>query len=117
MIRNELSYIEKGDHLKRRKEIYEELYPESKAENIRNAELKQNRGDLTAAREKAISFTEDTSIKTGISARTIQKDIQIATNLENVISCLFVGSNKYLGGEPRRRRGRAPKYLLRLRGY
>ena len=77
LIRNELHYTERGDLLKERKEIYEELHPETK----REATLKQNRSAETAERT-AKSFVDDTSKKAGVSSRVIHEELQIAKNLE-----------------------------------
>lgn len=60
----------------RKKEIYEELYPETK----REATLKQNRNVKITEREKP-SFVEDTSQKTGLSKSTIEKELQIANKI------------------------------------
>jgi ParB family chromosome partitioning protein len=76
LIRNELNYVQRSDLLTRKKEIYEELYPETK----REATLKQNRNANIAEREKP-SFVEDTAAKTGLSKRTIETEIQISKNV------------------------------------
>lgn len=80
LIRNELHYTERADVLVRRKEIYEELYPETK----HNATFKGNQfspkteSDL----EQKPSFVEDTSAKTGKSETVIKEELQIGRNLE-----------------------------------
>jgi ParB family chromosome partitioning protein len=81
LIRSELHYTERGDHELRRKEIYEELHPETKA--AIGAELVNKRWhpDTRAPRAPVLSFVEDTSSKTGISTRVIKEDIQISANL------------------------------------
>jgi ParB family chromosome partitioning protein len=78
LIRNELHYSERADLLLRRKEIYEELYPETK----REATLKQNRNEIISERTKP-SFVKDTAEKTGQSERTVEMEIQIAKNLDS----------------------------------
>ncbi len=68
LIRNELTVLERGEILKRRKEIYEAIYPESKkGGNYGN----QFTGRMPRLSE-TISFSQDTANKTGFSSRTIQ---------------------------------------------
>lgn len=75
LIRNDLTELEKGQHLIRRKEIYEKLFPETK-----KGAINQHTKVLTA--ESAVStFTKDTAIKTGISERALQVSVQIAKNI------------------------------------
>jgi N6-adenosine-specific RNA methylase IME4 len=76
LIRNELTVIDRGESLRRRKEIYELIYPETKAGV---AGGKGNR--VTSADSAPVSFTKDAAKKTGRSERVVQEDIQIATNL------------------------------------
>lgn len=73
-VRSNLSPIEFGDLLLRRKEIYEELHPETKHGGDRS-----KRPNWPLAPEK--SFVEDTSEKLGIAPRTIRREIQTAKNL------------------------------------
>jgi len=78
LVRSELDYMERGEHLKRRKEIYEELYPETKrGGDYGNQYVPKPRLNATVA------FSQDTSNKTGMSERTIQEDVQIATVLDD----------------------------------
>lgn len=79
LVRYELSPIERGELLIKRKGIYEILHPETKHGGDRKSEgyeikMKSFRFDIP-------SFTEDTAEKTGLTQRTIQHDIQIAKNL------------------------------------
>lgn len=80
LIRNELTVLERAEQLKRRKEIYEELYPETK----REANLKQYRNEIISFRDQP-SFTEDTAKKTGVSRRTIEQEVQIAARLDDEV--------------------------------
>ena len=77
LMRHELHYIERGEQLKRRKEIYEELYPETKkgAVNQYTKLLK------TESADSKLSFVTDTADKTGKSETTIKEEIRIAKNL------------------------------------
>jgi len=77
LIRNELHFIEEGNHLSRRKEIYEELYPKTKQGGDRKStEIKQRLAPL----EKP-SFVTDTASKTGKSERTVREELQISNNI------------------------------------
>lgn len=81
LIRNELHYSERSDLLARKKEIYEELYPETKVGSMNKS---NNYGLLENAEisfSKKPSFVEDTASKTGISKRTIETEIQISKNV------------------------------------
>ena len=69
LIRNELTVLERGEVLRRRKEIYETMYPESKAVTVRGG---PGRGHKTNEIISLVSFSEDTATKTGFSSRTIQ---------------------------------------------
>jgi ParB-like chromosome segregation protein Spo0J len=80
LIRNEYHFTERGEHLKRRKEIYEKIYPESKPEEQRKKGLNVS-GEIISSLEETKTFVQDTAEKTGVSERTIQQEIQIATNL------------------------------------
>lgn len=76
LIRNELTVLERAEHLKRRKEIYEALHPEAKHGNTKErAEVKRNDFVLPP------SFAADTAAKTGVTERTVQQDVQIAAKI------------------------------------
>jgi len=85
LIRNELTVLERAEQLKRRKEIYEELYPETK--QVTGKELAEKRWNATA--ESAVasrpSFVEDTAKKTGRAPRTVFEEVQIATRLDDEV--------------------------------
>lgn len=81
LIRNELHYIDRGTQLQRRKEIYEELYPQTRA--TAGKELVAKRWDTTtdSVTVSTPSFVADTSNKTGKSQTVIREEIQIAKNI------------------------------------
>jgi ParB-like chromosome segregation protein Spo0J len=83
LVRSELHYIERGDQLKRRKEIYEALHPETKkgVSGAVASNESQHHGTTTVPGTAAVSFAKDTEGKTGMDERTIRRDIQIASNL------------------------------------
>lgn len=84
IVRGELTTLEECLQLKERKEIYEKLYPETKAGIIGG--LTGGRGRTKIANEKISvakkkSFTQDTADKINKSDRTIQLKTKIANNL------------------------------------
>jgi len=82
LIRNELHYSERSDLLARKKEIYEEIYPETKAGIAGGKASGEARGtNAEIAVVKTPSFVEDTASKTGLSKRTIETEIQISKNV------------------------------------
>ena len=72
--RNELTQLEQGQHLARRKEIYEALYPETK-QHVSGGKARQGTATDT------MSFAESTGTAIGASDRTVRRSIQIATNI------------------------------------
>jgi len=81
LIRAELHFIDRGEHLARRKKIYEMLYPAIQhGGDRRSQEFETKRTDDGLKLKE--SFTVDTAKKTGFKPRTIQQDVQIATHLD-----------------------------------
>ncbi len=105
LIRKELHYLEKAELLARRKEIYEQLYPETK-QGVAGAiaKYKKEKSDIfskngnsteicnSATAPGAVaehndnnkvlpSFASDTARKTGLSERVVFEDIQLAKKL------------------------------------
>jgi len=83
-VRHNLNHIDEADQLLRRKEIYEELHPDTKAGTAGAKSTNEKRWGIatdpnSVATEK--SFAADTAAKTGLVERTIRKKIQIAKNL------------------------------------
>lgn len=73
LARNELTALERGEHLARRKEIYEALHPQTKHGGDRkSSESKGQDVHLIPA------FSEDAALKTGQSARTIRRAVKVA---------------------------------------
>lgn len=78
LMRNELHWFDRDKQLARRKELYEELHPETKRGGDRRgiiAQLKQSNG---GRRHLITSFVQNTSNSTNISGRTIREGIQRA---------------------------------------
>jgi N6-adenosine-specific RNA methylase IME4 len=76
LIRNELTVLERSEHLDRRKEIYEALHPESKHGGTKGNQHtgKIQNSDLT-------SFVDDTASKTGRSRSSVAEEVQIGKRL------------------------------------
>lgn len=80
LIRNELSEIDRGENLVRRKEIYEALYPQTK--HGASGGWHNNKGNKLETADSAVSsFNKDTAAKTGISERVVFESIQIARDI------------------------------------
>ncbi|MDC0743233.1 ParB/RepB/Spo0J family partition protein [Polyangium mundeleinium] len=74
LMRTELTMLERGEHMLRRKDIHEQLYPETK-----HGGAPGKKGGGKKAKDATVaSFAEDTAAKTGLSIRTIQEDVKIA---------------------------------------
>jgi ParB family chromosome partitioning protein len=78
LIRNELSDLERGEHLAERKRLYLLKHPETAA---RVAGGKARHRSATAGSAVAESFASDAASKTGASERTVREDVQIAESI------------------------------------
>lgn len=72
--RNDLGALELAGELKRRKEVYEALHPDTR-KGVAGGKARQ--GTAT----DNLSFAEDTAKKTGLSERTVQRAVQIAEKI------------------------------------
>ena len=85
LIRRELTVLDRAELLKRRKEIYEELHPETRKGYASLGNLKQFMNTEVADERnfgKGVKrFTKKEEEKTGVSERSIYEYIQIATDL------------------------------------
>lgn len=81
-VRANLSEIEFGDLLMRRKEIYETLHPETKSTQdggpFRGNQHQKASDKMTLTTK---SFVQDTAEKLGVGKRTVEREIQTAKNL------------------------------------
>lgn len=81
-VRSDLTPIEFGELLLRRKEIYEALHPESVQTNqggpFRGNQHQEVSDKMTQTTK---SFAQDTAEKLGIGRRTVERQVQIAKNL------------------------------------
>lgn len=103
LIRNELTALERGEQLARRKEIYEALHPETKHGGDRGNQHTGGKGrqgdklavcqtpeasggpgnkeDKTADNLATVSFVDDTAKKTGASPRTVRREVKISKDI------------------------------------
>ena len=72
LVRIELTTLERAEHLKRRKEIYEAKYPEAK---------RPQGGRRQKNSETVSPFSKDAAVKLAVSPRTIQQEVQIAEKI------------------------------------
>lgn len=79
LIRENLSVLERSDHLARRKEIYEELHPETKAGGDRRSMSAKSKGNDF---HLIPSFSDDTASKIGVTPRTIRQEVQISKRID-----------------------------------
>ena len=77
LVRHNLNHIDEANQLLQRKEIYEELHPETR-QGMRNGQTSKT---AAVAVLESKSFGADTSSKTGMAERTIRDKIQVAKNL------------------------------------
>ena len=82
-----LSDIERGDHLLKRKELYETLHPETKKGKAQGEGMRRKAAgpDSQIGSEvepsKQPSFVDDTAAQTGLSKTTIARDVERATKI------------------------------------
>ena len=94
--RTNFSPLEMGDLLKRRKDIYEELYPETKAGTAQAIGMNKAKGNnvncnLQSTRK---SFIEDTADVTGSHPSTIARHIKVASELVPEAKEILRGAKK-----------------------
>lgn len=76
LIRNELSDLERSEHLAERKSLYLLKHPETKKGGDRG-----NQHTGGKRQSETISFSQDTAQKTGRTERAVQQDVQIAESI------------------------------------
>ena len=89
IIRRNLDTVERGEKLLRRKEIYEELHPESKNGGDRKSENFRTKNFRS---DSAKSFVLDTADKLGVTPRTVEMQIQAAKNMTPEAKKIIRGS-------------------------
>jgi ParB family chromosome partitioning protein len=99
LFRIDLTVLERGQQYKRRKDLYEGKFPQTKNGGSPG---KAGGGKKAKTAESAIleapAFVTDTATKTNQSERTVREDVQVATNISNevqaIIKDLPVADNK-----------------------
>lgn len=83
VVRTALSTIEYGELLERRKELYESLYPETKAGLSQAAGMNRAIGKHVSDKMSSTSksFAQDTAGKLGVSVRTVERTMQTMKGL------------------------------------
>lgn len=81
LLRNDLTLLERAEHLAKRKEIYLELFPETKAGTAGEKASSEARKATNAKTAFVASFTKSTSYTTGASIRQIEIDVKRATDI------------------------------------
>lgn len=99
LVRSDLTALERAESLKRRKEIYEQMYPQATEKEKKQAGRRKGGKARHGQLDETVSpstpaFTEDTAAKTGLTSRTIQQDIQIAENLDPEVKQVIQGTAK-----------------------
>ncbi len=86
--RHELTVLQRGEQMARRKELYEARYPTTKAggdKKSMDAKSNQNNFDL-------ISFAEDTAQKAGVSSETVRQEVKIAQDIDDDVKDAIRGT-------------------------
>ena len=75
LARCELNAMELAECLKRRKEVYEKIHPQTKQGGDPTSKAK------TQSENPAVSFAKDTELQTGISERSVRENVKLAKDL------------------------------------
>jgi N6-adenosine-specific RNA methylase IME4 len=99
LVRNELTALERGDQMLRRKEIYLALHPETKPVTERGG---PGRGHKTTADSAPVSasFVTDAASKSGASARSVEVEVQYAAAIKPAVKALIRAEVKRPGHTP-----------------
>ncbi len=95
LCREDLTAIQEAQALKRRKELWESLYPETKA-HVAGGKA-GGRGRTPIASDN-VSFANDTAAKTGKSRRSVERSVEVAEKLpeevQNILATSCVADNR-----------------------
>lgn len=89
LCRNELTALEQAEHLHRRKQVYEALHPETK-QGAAPAKKSGKGGKAPKGKNDNLSglpasFAADTSKKSGLTERSVQRGVQIAKDISESV--------------------------------
>jgi len=97
LFRVDLTVLERGQQYKRLKDLYEAEFSETKTGQAQALKMNQVKGNNVGA-DSAPTFTKHTAAKTKKPERTIQEEVQVATNISSevqaIIKDLPVADNK-----------------------
>lgn len=79
LCRADLTELERGEHLAKRKEVYEALYPETKRGGDRRSD------DFQTEKSSVRSFADDTAEKVGVTDRSIRQAIRRVTKIDEKV--------------------------------
>ncbi len=85
LARHDLSALDRALFLRRKKELHERLYPETVHGGDRKSSLYQERGDRLAdqdAKFGILKFTDAEAERTGLSVRSIARQVKLANDLD-----------------------------------
>lgn len=91
LIRNEGTALDRAEWMARRKVIYLELYPETKqgvAGGKASGESRRTNDNMSFVqdeKESANSFTKDAAARTGVSAKTVEREVKIGEALSEEV--------------------------------
>ena len=93
-VRSDLTPLEFGELLLRRKEVYEALHPESVQTN-QGGPFRGNQHQKVSDKmtQTTKSFAQDTAEKLGIGRRTVERQVQIAKNLTSETKDILRGAD------------------------
>lgn len=84
MMRHDYTELEQSEYLKERKELYEQLYPETKRGNSQANGMNKSVGN-NVSEKISPTFSEDTAQSVGLTARTIQMKVKRANDIPQEI--------------------------------
>lgn len=89
LIRNELTVLEQGQHLARRKALYEQAHPETKRGTA--GAHASNKAQGNAHTNEIISFASDAADALGMSRRSVEQRVKIAADIAPDVQEMIAG--------------------------